>query len=72
MITDNAPTARMDVPAVREAFIDLRDAELRLLAAKTAVEFWREQPQPSLRLQLLARSAMKRADGQRRKMDLIP
>jgi hypothetical protein len=54
----------MDVPAVREAFIDLRVAELRVLAAKTAVEFWREQAQPSLRQQLLER--MRRGDGQRR------
>jgi hypothetical protein len=41
----------------------LRIAELRVLAAQTAVEFWREQQQhglASLRLQLLVRSAMKR------------
>jgi hypothetical protein len=56
MITDNAPSARMDVPAVREAFIDLRVAELRLLAAKTAVEFCRVQRERDLAsLQLLAR-----------------
>jgi hypothetical protein len=55
----------MDVPAVRAARIELRVAELRVLAAKTAVEFGREQPQPSLRL--LVRSAMRRGDGQRRK-----
>jgi hypothetical protein len=65
MTTNDAPLARMDVPAVREAYIDLRICELRVLAAETALEFWREQPQPSLRL--LVRSAMKRGDSQRRK-----
>jgi hypothetical protein len=46
----------MDVPEVRAAYIDLRVCELRVLAAKTAVEFGREQRQrglASLRLQLL-------------------
>ena len=33
----------MDVPEVRAARIDLRVAELRLLAAQTAVKFGREQ-----------------------------
>jgi hypothetical protein len=69
MTTDDAPLALNDVPAVRAARIDLRVAELRVLAAKTAVAFWREQQQhglASLRLQLLARSAMRRGDGQRR------
>jgi hypothetical protein len=53
----------MDVPAIRDARIRLRLAELRVLAAQTAVEFWREQQQDglaSLQLQLLARSAMRR------------
>jgi hypothetical protein len=59
----------MDVPEVRAAYIDLRVCELRVLAAKTAVEFGREQRQrglASLRLQLLVRSTMRRGDGQRR------
>jgi hypothetical protein len=50
----------MDVPEVRAAYIDLRVCELRVLAAKTAVEFGREQRQrglASLRLQLLVRSS---------------
>lgn len=67
MTTDDAPLARMDVPEVREAYIDLPVCELRVLAAETAVEFWREQRQrglASLRLQLLVRSAMGR--GRRR------
>jgi hypothetical protein len=33
----------MDIPEVRSARIALRVAELRLLAAKTTVEYWREQ-----------------------------
>jgi hypothetical protein len=59
----------MDVPEVRAAYINLRICELRVLAAKTAVEFGREQRQrglASLRLQLLVRSTMRRGDGQRR------
>jgi hypothetical protein len=59
----------MDIPEIRAAYIDLRVCELRVLAAQTAVEFGREQRQreiASLRLQLLARSAMRRGDGQRR------
>jgi hypothetical protein len=59
----------MDVPEVREARIRLRIAELRVLAAKTAIEFWREQPShglASLRFQELLRSAIRRRDGQRR------
>jgi hypothetical protein len=64
MTRDKSSLARMDTPAVREAFIDLRVAELRVLADKTAVEFWREQPQPSFRLQLLAR---RRGDTDRRR-----
>jgi hypothetical protein len=69
MTSDKSSLARMDTPTVREAFIDLRVAELRLLAAKTAVAYCREQRQrgvASLRLQLLARSAMWRGDGRRR------
>jgi hypothetical protein len=67
MISDKSSLARIDVPAVRAAYIDLRVCELRVLAAETAVEFWREQLQrglASLRLQLW--SAMRRGDGQRR------
>jgi hypothetical protein len=67
MIDDKSSLARMDVPAVRDARIALRVCELRVLAAETAVEFWREQLQrglASLRLQLW--SAMRRGDGQRR------
>ena len=37
MISDKSSLARIDVPAVRAAYIDLRVAELRVLAAKTAV-----------------------------------
>jgi hypothetical protein len=37
MTTNDAPLARMDVPAVRDARIRLRVAELRVLAAETAV-----------------------------------
>jgi hypothetical protein len=51
----------MDNLDIRAARIDLRVAELRVLAAETAVEFGREQRQrglASLRLQLLAPSAM--------------
>jgi hypothetical protein len=44
MITDDAPPVpMMDRPEVRAAFINLRVCELRTLAARTAVEFWREQ-----------------------------
>jgi hypothetical protein len=61
--SDNVPSALMDIPEVRDAHIRLRIAELRVLAAQTAIEFWRGQPQPSLRV--LLRSAMRRANGQR-------
>jgi hypothetical protein len=44
MTTDDVPLVRMmDVPNVREAYIDLRIAELRVLAAKTALAYCREQ-----------------------------
>jgi hypothetical protein len=63
--TDKSSLARMDVPEVREAFIDLRVAELRLLAAKTAVAYCREQRQRGLAsMQLLAR---RRGDTDRRR-----
>ena len=58
MTTDDAPLARMDVPAVRDAYIELRVCELRVLAAKTAVEFGRAQDEP---LALVVKRAMKRA-----------
>jgi hypothetical protein len=48
MITDKPCLARMDNADIRTAYIDLRVAELRVLAAKTAVEFWREQRQRGL------------------------
>ena len=52
-MTDNKSSVpRMDVPAVREAFIDLRVAQLRLLAAETAVEFLCEQCERSLSVML--------------------
>jgi hypothetical protein len=63
MTTNKSPLAPMDVPAVRDARIELRLAELKVMAAQTAVEFWREQRQhglASLRLQELVRSAMRR------------
>jgi hypothetical protein len=41
-LDDAPPPALMDRVEVRAAFIDLRVAELRTLAAWTAVEFWRE------------------------------
>ena len=69
MTSDKSSLARMDNADIRAAYIDLRVCELRVLAAKTAVEFGREQRQrgfASLRLQLIARSAMRRSDGQRR------
>jgi hypothetical protein len=66
MTSDKSSPALMDIPEIRATYIDLRVCELRVLAAKTAVEFGREQRQrglASLRLQLLARSAMRRGDG---------
>ena len=45
MTTDNP--ARKDIPAVRAARIDLRVSELRVLAARTALEYWRSRPMPS-------------------------
>lgn len=69
MTSDKSSLARMDNADIRAAYIDLRVCELRVLAAKTAVEFGREQRQrglASLRLQLLVRSALRRDDGQRR------
>jgi hypothetical protein len=65
VISDDFPSARMDMPAVREAYIDLRVAELRLLAAKTAVAFGRDQRRRELAsLRLLAR---RRGDTDRRR-----
>jgi hypothetical protein len=65
MTTNKSFLARMDVPAVRAAYIDLRVAELRLLAAKTMVEFGREERQRELAsLRLLAR---RRGDTDRRR-----
>jgi hypothetical protein len=64
MITDKPCLARMDNADIRTAYIDLRVAELRVLAAKTAVEFWREQRQRGLAsLQLLARRHTDRLRG---------
>ena len=58
MISDKSSLARIDVPAVRKAYIDLRVAELRLLAAETALAYCREQRQHGLAsLQLLASEA---------------
>jgi hypothetical protein len=64
MTTDKSSLARMDVPEIRQAFINWRLAQLKQLAAQTAIDFWHEQPQPSFRQQLLER--MRRANGQRR------
>lgn len=47
MTTDNP--VRMDIPAVRAARIELRVAELRVLAARTALEYWRSHPLLPLR-----------------------
>jgi hypothetical protein len=45
-------TRMIDMPAVRNARIELRLAELRVLAARTACEFGREQYESWLRLEL--------------------
>jgi hypothetical protein len=66
MTTNDASRPRMNLPDIRDARIHLRIAELRVLAAKTAIEFWREKPQPSPQQQLLER--MRRGDGQRRNL----
>jgi hypothetical protein len=69
MTSDKSSSALMDIPEIRAAYIDLRVCELRVLAAQTAVAFGSEERQrglASLRLELLARSAMRRGDGQRR------
>jgi hypothetical protein len=52
---------------VRDARIRLRLAELRVMVAETAIEFWLEQWQRELASTAMrARSAMKRGNGQRR------
>jgi hypothetical protein len=43
MTSDKSSSALMDIPEIRAAHIDLRVCELRVLAAQTAVAFWREQ-----------------------------
>ena len=68
-MTDNAPLARMDVPAVRAAYIDLRICELRVLACETALQYWRdrreEYEQPATIALMLKQAMMKRiaSDG---------
>jgi hypothetical protein len=55
---DKSSLPLMDNPTVRTARINLRLAELRLLAARTAFEFGREQELP---LALIVKQAMQQA-----------
>jgi hypothetical protein len=66
VVTDNKIflAARMDNAEVRTAYITLRVAELRVLACKTAIEYWRERQQRELTSRQL--QLPRRGDGQRR------